>query len=444
MHQKRRQCYQNGSFAHSRMDSPRVTTYRLFPTTNGPSTAVSYTGTFQAGILFEVTEGGCWFEGYWWWVCNTGQPTSPQKFALWNITGEAEATLVPASVVTSGKLAAGQWNYIPIPTPIPLAIGTAYDACTGFTGGFPDTNNSFGASPDPYSAGITNGPLMAYSGSAGTNPPPYTNENAVFGTGSDPSAAPPFGQDSSYDNFWMDLQVSNTAPAGYSGSWRLWPTKTDSDPYTSGDSEVNYVVGTEIHLTQACALDNIWYYSPGGTTQLATACDVWSIATQQAIASSTSPSWSGAAGSGWVACPFTGMTLPAGSYRVSIYNGAASPDSWSPKRLGYWGVYKGAPAPGGNGITTGPLYAPQTATASMASEFESSGQEPGQSIFAVGPPNQYPDLYVDGLFQNYWVDMEVTPASATSSPEPPPTVTTTPPSTPEPPANSRTFLTFFP
>jgi hypothetical protein len=402
-----------------------LTAYRLFPTTNGPSVAVSYSDPFLAGVLFEVAEGDCWFEGYWWWVCDTGQPMSPQKFALWNMTGEGRATLVPASVTMSGTLTPGQWNYIALPTPIPLAIGTAYDACTGFTGGFPCTNNSFGASPDPYSAGITNGPLMAYSGTPGTNPAPYSNQNAVFGTsGSDPSITPPVGQDSSYDNFWMDVQVSATAPAGYSGSWRLWPTKTDADPYTAGDSEVNYVVGTEIHLTQACSLNNIWYYSPEGTAQLATACDVWSIETQQAIASSTSPSWSGTAGSGWVACPFTGVTVPAGAYRVSVYNGAASPDSWSAKRLGYWGTYETIPVTGANGITTGPLYAPPTAKASTANRFDGQGPEPGQSVFAVGPPNQYPNLYVDGLFQNYWVDMEVTPVST--------------------PVNSSAFLTFFP
>jgi hypothetical protein len=32
-------------------------------------------------------------------------------------------------------------------------------------------------------------------------------------------------------------------------------------------------------------------------------------------------------------------------------------------------------------------------------------------VFAVGPPNQFPHPYVNGLAQNYWVDIEVTPAS---------------------------------
>ena len=52
----------------------------------------------------------------------------------------------------------------------------------------------------------------------------------------------------------------------------------------------------------------------------------------------------------------------------------------------------------------------------MANIYNGSGQEPGQCTFAVGPPNQYPDLYGDGLAQNYWVDAEVTPVSGATSP----------------------------
>ena len=33
-------------------------TYRLFPSTDGPSTAVSYGGPFASGVGFEVTAGG--------------------------------------------------------------------------------------------------------------------------------------------------------------------------------------------------------------------------------------------------------------------------------------------------------------------------------------------------------------------------------------------------
>lgn len=342
-----------------------------------------------------------------------------QKFALWNVTG-GQGTLVPGSVVTSGALTAGQWNWVPLATPLPLAIGTCYNACTGFTGSFPSTRNQFG-SGNPYAAGIISGPLAAYSDLSGSLPSPYGTAQGVFGTnGSDPVVDMPT-QGAASDNFWMDLQVSDTAPADYSGSYRLWPNKYDASPTTSGDAAVNYVVATEVHLSRPCALNNIWYYSPGNTPQIATECGIWDISTRRLVAEDKSPSWSGAAGSGWVSCAFTGVTLPAGKYRVAVYNGAANPVSWNPKQLNYWDTGVGQ-----NGITNGPLHAPQLASASTADVYQGSGQEPGQSVFAVGPPNQYPNLYVDGLAQNYWVDVEVTPGTAA------PTV------------NSSAFLSFFP
>ena len=126
-------------------------TYRLFRPPTGQSSPVSYSGPFLAGVLFCVTSN-CWFEGYWWWVCPSGQSTSPQKFALWQVYGAAQGNLVPGSVVTSGTLTAGQWNYIPLPTPLQLSIGNVsgvgaavYQAVTGFSNSFPDTSSQFGS-----------------------------------------------------------------------------------------------------------------------------------------------------------------------------------------------------------------------------------------------------------------------------------------------------------
>ena len=385
---------------------------------------MSYGGQFLSGVLFEVTTSGMWFQGYWWWVCPSGQATSAQKFALWNVTGGPANRLIPGSVVTSGVLTAGQWNWVPLSAAVPLAIGTCYNACTGFNGAFPNTRNQFG-SGDPYGAGIVTGPLSAYSDTSGSLPSPYKTAQGVFGVNeNDPSVSMPASGASS-DNFWMDLQVSDAAPAQYSGSYRLWPNKYDASPTTSGDSAVNYVVATEVDLSQSCALNKIWYYSPPNTTQLATECGVWDISTRKLVATNDSPSWSGTAGSGWVSCAFPGQILAAGKYRVAVYNGAANPVDWSPKQLNYWdsGV-------GQKGIANGPLSAPSLAAASTANIYQGSGQEPGQCVFAVGPPNQYPNLYVDRLAQNYWVDMEVTPASGTP--------------VNEPPVNSGAFLSFFP
>jgi hypothetical protein len=385
---------------------------------------VSYGGPFQSGVLFEVTTSGMWFQGYWWWVCPTQQSTSSQKFALWCVTGGASGQLVPGSVVTAGSLTAGQWNWVPLATPLPLAIGTCYNACTGFTGSFPNTSHQYG-SGNPYGSGIVTGPLSAYSDLSGSLPSPYKTAQGVFSiTSSDPSAHMP-ASGSSSDNFWMDVQVSDTAPPQYGGSYRVWPNKYDAGPMTSGDAAVNYVVATEVHLSQQCVLNNIWYYSPPNVTQLATECGVWDISTRKLVITNNSPSWSGAPGSGWVSCAFPGPVLAEGNYRVAVYNGAANPAEWNPKQLNYWDTGIGK-----DGITNGPVYAPGLAQASLAKIYQKSGQEPGQCVFAVGPPNQYPNEYVDGLAQNYWVDMEVTPA--TGAPVNPP------------PVNSGAFLNFFP
>jgi hypothetical protein len=61
----------------------------------------------------------------------TGQPTAAQTFALWAVYDDGIGALVPAATVKSDILTAGQWNYVPLPTPLPLAIGACYNACTG-------------------------------------------------------------------------------------------------------------------------------------------------------------------------------------------------------------------------------------------------------------------------------------------------------------------------
>ena len=149
-------------------------------------------------------------------MCPTGQSTAPQKFALWQVYGGGEGNVIPGSVVTSGTLTAGQWNYIPLPTPLPLSVGNVsgigaavYEVATGFVGSFPDTNSQFG-SGDTYASGITNGPLFGYSdqGASAPSPTAVTSFQGAFGTaGTDPSVNLP-SQGSSSSNFWIDLQVS--------------------------------------------------------------------------------------------------------------------------------------------------------------------------------------------------------------------------------------------
>ena len=398
-----------------------MNTYRLFPSTDGPSNPVSYAGNFIAGVTFFVTSEA-WLQGYWWWVCGSGQSTSPVKCALWQASSANDATLVPGSIVTSGELVAGQWNWISLEIPLPLSIGAAgakagvaeYVAAIGCNGSFPDTNNSFGSS-DPYGTGITDGPLSAFSAQSGRLPSPFGIDQGAFTTvGSDPSTAPPLGGDGTHDNFWVDVQVTDTSPAGT--SYRLWPSYPTIPPTTNSD-DFEETMGTEFTLSEQCALNKIWYYSPPDSTQLPTRCGIWNVSTREVVSDTdnSSPSWSGPAASGWISCSYSGVILPAGDYNVAVYTPGGS-DNFYLETENYFG---GDGPASSAGITYGPLSAPNVANATA----------PGQTTYQHGGW-LYPDTYdteFDG--QNRWVDVEITPSAASSAASP---------------VNSSAFLSFFP
>lgn len=406
-----------------------MTDYRLFPTTNGPDAPVSFSGPFMAGILFKVTSGGMWFEGYWWWVCPSGQSTAAQKFALWQVDNTGHGIIIPGSAVTSQTLTPGEWNYVPLAAPIPLTIGVCYNACTGFNGSFPDTQNCFGAGQS-YSVGITNGPLSAFSDQSGTMPAPYSMSQGVYSVaGSDPTATMPANGNQS-DNLWMDLQVSDTAPDG--ASYRLWPNYPAVSEGGLGVSNdiFNETFGTVFSLSKPCVLNAIWHYSPPGVTTLPDSCQIWDLATRQVVdgTNNTHPSWSGPAGSGWVSSSYSGITLPAGEYITSVYTvGGNRTYTELPRYFDAGGPASAA------GIVAGPLTSPSQANAPA----------PGNTRYKVGG-FLFPDSYDDeDEGETRWVDVEVTPTAGVS-PTPTPTPTPTQPPAPPSPAASSAFLTFFP
>lgn len=410
---------------------------------SGPSTAVTSATNFIAGVAFEMLRGGYWFYGYWYWVCPTGGVRQAQKFALWshghgdNGGSGSTGTLVPSTTITSGTLASG-WNYVPLSAPVQLAPGFSYIAATGVNGNFAESKSGTGTgAADGYgtgghATGIRNGPLFAYSGTAaegGQSANPWGTSNGLFSTaGTDPAATMPGTADSAA-NFWMDVQVSATPPSGYSGSYRIWPNVYQANLYTAGDAAVNYVIGTEFHLNQPCSLSKIWYYSPTGTAQLATSASIWNIDTGTKVAGNTSPSWSGAAASGWVSTSFSGVTLGTGRYYVTVYNGAATPDSWGAKQFFYWligdvpynwpGSTVASTGPPFDGIVNGPLNMPSLSNASAIAYYNqvpnAGSPGPGQAIFATGPPEKFPNQYVKGLGQTYYVDIEVVPLTVSAT-----------------------------
>jgi hypothetical protein len=326
-------------------------------------------------------------------VCPSGQSTAPQSFALWCLNAATGGSVVANSTVTSGTLTPGQWNYVPLAAPVPLSIGATYVAATGLTGNFPITNNQFG-SGDPFSAGIVSGPLTAYSDTSGSLPSPLNTAQALFSVASaDPTVSMPiYGSSSS--NFWMDLQVTTAAPAGT--SYRLWPGFPTIPGHVSSDT-AGYTLGTEFQLSQPCTLDNIWFYSGAGGGALPTRCAIWNVSSQTVVSGTdnSSPAWTGSAGSGWASCAYSGVTLPAGDYKVAVFYGGGSP--WYQAANGYW-VTGG---PGANGITAGPVTAPGMSAATS----------PGQATYNYGAW-AYPGTYSSvGNGENYWVDAEVTPTS---------------------------------
>ena len=276
---------------------------------------------------------------------------------------------------------------------MPLAIGATYVAATGFTGGFPDTGSQFG-SGDPYGDGIVSGPLTAYSDASGSLPSPYNTPQSVFAdANADPTAQMPI-YGSGADNFWMDVQIDTNPPAGT--SYRLWPGYPTLPGAASSDV-TGYTLATEFELSEACTLDNIWFYSASGAAVLPTRCAIWDVSSESVVSGTdnTSPSWSGAAGSGWVACAYSGVTLPAGDYKVAAFYGGGS--EWYRVSTGYWA----AGGTGANGITAGPLTAPGTSAATS----------PGQGSYNLSSWG-YPGTYTSaGNGENYWTDVEVTPTS---------------------------------
>lgn len=379
-----------------------MTTYRLMDGVagrpgNGPGSPAAYAGPFTAGIIWKVTSNGLWLNGYYHWV-PTGGDTVPRKFCLWQLANPAvNQVLVPGSAVTSGTMTANAWNFVPLATPIGLSGSVAYVACVGWTSvnGFADTQNQFG-SGNTYSAGITNGPLFAYSDQGGSAPEPFTTNypQGLFGTSTaDPTVTMPTTADV-HSNFWVDIQVSDQAPAG--ASYRLWPNQPYPVSYVN-DTADNFTLGCEFTLSQACALNKIWFYSAAGYTQLPTECGIWNVGTQALVAGTdnSSPSWSGAAGSGWISVSYSGVTLPAGDYKVAVLNAAGTPSIWNTTTNTYWGASVGV-----GGITNGPISAPDTTHATS----------PGQDTYNLGAAFVYPLTYAAGANgANYWVDAEVTP-----------------------------------
>lgn len=178
----------------------------FYPGTSGPASGISYSGNIVVGLQFKATATGHFLLGYRWWVQagTNPNPTAAQKFCMYTWV-PSTWTLVPLTTVTSGTLTTG-WNAVTLGAGVALVSGQVYQVATGLTGNFNDTNNQFGAG-NPYSGGITNGPIFAFDDQGTANQSPSGINQMAFGTASnDPTVDRPATGDV-HSSFWIDVIV---------------------------------------------------------------------------------------------------------------------------------------------------------------------------------------------------------------------------------------------
>ena len=151
-----------------------------------------------------------------------------------------------------------------------------------------------------------------------------------------------------------------------------------------------YTLGVQFSVSQpACTLTAIWWNSPAGAGNLPGTIALYTV-TGAALIHSETPSWSGAAGSGWVrAALATPQLLTAATNYVGAVFDTAVAGSWYGGTGSYWNS-----GPGNAGAANGPLQAPSSTAAVN-----------GQDIFNSGATLTFPATTFNAA--NYWVDVEV-------------------------------------
>jgi Domain of unknown function (DUF4082) len=179
-------------------------------------------------------------------------------------------------------------------------------------------------------------------------------------------------------------------------------------PSGVASDNLDYTMAMQFTLSQAAPLTGIWFFSAPSAGGLPGACCIYQVTgtgtgSQVSGTVNTSPSWSGAAASGWVRCAYPGTTTlnTATNYKVAVCWGFGL-NVYS-VTANYWS--SGA---GSGGITNGPLTGVNNAAG-----------DGGQDTFVSGGGGvlSYPGTSFNA--SNYWVDVEVTTAAPPAPPQTP-------------------------
>ena len=345
-------------------------------------------------MLTTIQQWGWWLQGYRIWRADSAQSASV-AFAMWQaVSGEAGVYIGSQTAVSGSAPVTGAWNEVDLATPINLSSGIVYVPQYGLAGNFPNTNNYFG-SGDPASGGVTSAPIFAYSSASGSAPDPFTDTQMGVSIASDDPTSVYAVTASNDFNGWIDMVLTNVAPAG--ATFRGFP---NMPRVVNGSNQAgSYTLGLQFSVSEACTVSKVWHYSPSGASALPSWCGIWAVSGESIYAQQASPSWSGAAGSGWVYCTnFPATSLAASTqYKVSTFGDPGA--TWFTVITGYF-TSGGAAA---SGIVNGPLTIPATGSAS-----------PSQGSANSGATLAYPGTDLPSA-ENDWIDIEVQPQSAAAS-----------------------------
>jgi hypothetical protein len=164
-------------------------------------------------------------------------------------------------------------------------------------------------------------------------------------------------------------------------------------------STADQVLGVLFGVTAPATLNAVAFYSPAGAAGLPAAAAVYTQTGQAPVAVDNAPSWSGAAGSGWVTCSMAGygvtLTPGAGLYCAAAWSGGSLSGVWDEYSVDWWETGSG---PGSGGIVNGILHAPDSAGGNIGLLLNGAGA-------IAYPSNSFEDT-------NFWIDVLVTPLAA--------------------------------
>ena len=220
--------------------------------------------------------------------------------------------------------------------------------------------------PETLPAGITNGPLTAFSDQGASNPGPFSPRAGSvpsLRTRSDGVDARPGVRVGS--NFWVDVQVSDTPPADYAGLLPLvaqLPQRHQWDPLSI--DTFTQTTGTMFSLSSRARLDNIWFYSPAGVSGAAASTQIWNANTQTLVpGTNLAASWSGVSRKRMDRQFVRGRRHRATGRKLHRHRLQRLGPEFYRRSRGYFGAYDGVTGPGANGLTNGPLSSPSNANA---------------------------------------------------------------------------------